>query len=82
MSLPSENRPQSFGRVEEGGEGLIREDLAVLDSAIYRDMRWCAHCGGQAIFVEVYEFSGGRVGVCLGCGEEKIALFTRTTEAA
>jgi len=43
----------------------------------YQDMRWCANCAGEQIFLPVYECEAGRVGVCLGCGEEKIAPFTR-----
>lgn len=50
-----------------------------LDPAIHRDMRWCANCGGEQVFLAVYEFEAGRMGVCLGCGEEKIVGFTRTT---
>jgi len=43
----------------------------------YQDMRWCANCAGEQIFLPVYECDFGRVGLCLGCGEEKIAPFTR-----
>ena len=43
----------------------------------YQDMHWCINCGGQRIFLPVYECEAGRVGVCLGCGEEKLASFTR-----
>jgi hypothetical protein len=53
--------------------------LTALDSAVYRDPKWCANCGGEQTFVEVYEFEGGRVGFCLGCGEERIARFTRVS---
>lgn len=59
---------------QQHGDGFV-----ALDTDIYRDMRWCSNCGGQRIFLEVFEFDAGRVGVCLGCGEERIALFTRTT---
>jgi hypothetical protein len=64
--------PQQHG--EAGAPGIV-----ALDTDIYRDMRWCSNCGGQRVFLEVFEFEGGRVGICLGCGEERIALFTRTT---
>lgn len=46
---------------------------------LYQDMSWCGKCGGPRIFVEIFEFESGRVGYCLGCGEERIAVFTRTT---
>jgi hypothetical protein len=58
------------------------EQFAVLDSSIYQDMCWCFKCGGERVFLLVYEFEGGRVGVCLGCGDERIAPFTRTTGEA
>jgi hypothetical protein len=60
----------------EGGEP--RAVLALLDSDVYRDPRWCANCGGKQTFVEVFETDFGRVGVCLGCGEEKVIQFSRT----
>jgi hypothetical protein len=56
--------------------------FTVLDSEIFRDPRWCANCGGTQTFVEVYEFESGRVGFCLGCGEEKTRWFTRTVGEA
>jgi hypothetical protein len=65
-------QPQQHG--EAGAASFV-----ALDTDVYRDMRWCSNCGGQRIFLEVFEFEAGRVGVCLGCGEERIALFTRTT---
>ena len=57
-------------------------ELVQLDSWIHRDMRWCARCGGEQVFVEVYEFEGGRLGCCLGCGEERVVAFTRTVGEA
>jgi hypothetical protein len=53
--------------------------LAPLDAWLYQDMRWCAHCGGEQVFLPVFEFEGGRVGLCLGCGDERVIWFTRTT---
>jgi hypothetical protein len=49
------------------------------DPSIYQDMLWCANCGGNRIFLPAFEFEGGRVGCCLGCGEERVAWFTRAT---
>ncbi len=51
--------------------------VVVLDPEVYQDMRWCAKCAGEQIFVEVYEFESGRVGVCLGCGDESVVRFSR-----
>ena len=61
------------------GDGCAATHVAVLDSDVCRDMRWCPGCGGEQIFVEVYEFDAGRVGVCLGCGEERVISFTRVS---
>jgi hypothetical protein len=82
MTLPTENPTAFFvGENNEGGD--VGRGIAVLDSDRYRDMRWCANCGGEQVFVPVYEFEGGRVGVCLGCGDERVARFSRvTTEVA
>lgn len=53
-----------------------------LDPLIYRDMRWCVNCAGEQVFVEVFECEAGRVGVCMGCGDERVVRFSRTTEEA
>jgi hypothetical protein len=55
--------------------------LAPLDPDVCRDMRWCIRRGGQEVFVEVFECEHGRVGVCLGCGEEKLIPFSREVAA-
>jgi hypothetical protein len=77
MTLPTDS-PQLTEAVgvrggDEGEPGI----LAALDTDVYRDMRWCSRCAGEQIFVEVFECDAGRVGVCLGCGEEKLIPFTR-----
>lgn len=50
----------------------------------YRDMRWCINCGGEQVFIPVFECEAGRVGFCLGCGGERVVPFSRvtTSEAA
>jgi hypothetical protein len=83
MTLPTAPfAPTPVGKMSEGGGSGSLGGLAALDSGIYRDMRWCAQCGGEKIFMEVFEFDSGRVGVCLGCGEEKFVAFTRTVGEA
>jgi hypothetical protein len=62
---------------EGGGES----DFAVL-GLIHQEPRWCANCGGEQTFIPVYEIEHGRVGYCLGCGEEKLVPFTRTNSEA
>ena len=66
----------------ELGSGHQGMPLSVLDSAVYQESRWCPNCAGDVIFVPVYECEAGRVGVCLGCGEEKLVPFSRTTGEA
>lgn len=55
--------------------------LSPLDPDVCRDMRWCLRCGGEQVFVEVFECEHGRFGVCLGCGEEKLIPFSREVAA-
>ena len=55
--------------------------VAPLDSQIYREMRWCGVCEAEEEFRTVFEFCCGRVGVCLGCGDERVVPFSRATEA-
>jgi hypothetical protein len=40
-------------------------------------MRYCAHCDALTIFVAGWACDAGLMGCCLGCGEERIAPFTR-----
>jgi hypothetical protein len=89
MSLPAEHSvpPSSVSGAWDGGgdpdvERGVGGGFVALDSRVEQDMRWCSNCGGPQIFVEVFEFSGGRVGFCFGCGEERVARFSRVTEAA
>lgn len=56
--------------------------LASLDPFVYQEMRWCVNCAGQQIFAPMFETDFGRVGLCMGCGEEKIVPFSRSTERA
>jgi hypothetical protein len=62
--------------------GEMSPPSCVLDPAIHRDMRWCAKCAGPQVFLEVYEFEGGRLVCCQGCGDERVERFTRTTAEA
>ena len=79
MSLLTRVPPFSIGEEEDG---CAPTGVAVLDSDVYRDMRWCVNCGGPQEFVEYYEFHGGRVGCCLGCGDERVVLFSRVNGEA
>jgi hypothetical protein len=56
--------------------------VAALDPFLYQEMRWCAKRDEPQIFVEVFECEAGRLGVCLGCGEERIEQWTRTNSEA
>jgi hypothetical protein len=39
--------------------------------------RYCPKCDREQIFVAGWECAQGLVGCCLGCGDERIAPFTR-----
>lgn len=52
------------------------------DLAIYQDMRFCPRCGGEQIFIQVFEIEAGRVGYCVGCGGERFIPFTRSVSEA
>jgi hypothetical protein len=49
----------------------------ILDPWI-QEMQDCPNCGGPQIFVLAWEFESGRVGCCLGCGDERVIPFSRT----
>ena len=69
----------------EGGEkcGVSGpRDVAALDPFLYQEMRWCQQREEPQIFVEMFECEAGRVGVCLGCGEERVERWTRTNSEA
>jgi hypothetical protein len=82
MSLLTDNSAPPWSVSTRGQDGDAPTGIAVLNSDICRNMRWCPNCGGEQIFVEVYEFHGGRVGFCFGCGEERVAPFTRVNSEA
>jgi hypothetical protein len=76
VTLLTENpNPSSISLTS--GDGQYPGGMAVLDSEIYRDMRWCANCGGRRVMIDVFEFEGGRMEACQGCGEEKVR-YTRS----
>ena len=80
MSLPTETpvllSPSSVG--VRNGDSLREVGIAVLDSKV-EFMRFCAHCDSEQMFVAGWECASGLVGCCLGCGDERIAGFTRVT---
>jgi len=43
--------------------------------------RFCFVCDAEQIFRAGWECDAGLVGCCLGCGDERIAPWTRTVEA-
>ncbi len=61
---------------------LTEESIPSSSLSRYQDMRWCPNCGGQQIFLPVYECEAGRVGLCMGCGEERLVAFTRANSEA
>lgn len=71
---------ERFPALNPQSAGAERSDrgVAPLDPEIYREMRFCPICECEEEFVEVFTFCCGRVGVCLGCGDEKVLPFSRT----
>jgi hypothetical protein len=84
MTFASEPPSQRFPISDaQGGDGSAvpkhRESaVAALDPFVYEDMRWCVNCGGEQRFIPLIETEFGRIGFCLGCGEEKVQRFTRS----
>ena len=58
----------------------IHYAVAPLDSSIYRETVFCPVCECEEEFRTMLEFVSGRIGVCLGCGDERVVGFTRRTE--
>jgi rRNA maturation endonuclease Nob1 len=56
--------------------------FTTLDPKINQDRIWCVKCGGPQTFVAVMEFESGRLGFCLGCGDERVEPFTRSVSEA
>lgn len=86
--LPAERfpvaHPQSAG--VENGDRISAErppqpacGIAVLDHFV-EFMQFCFVCEAEQIFRAGWECEAGLIGCCLGCGDERIAPFTRTTE--
>jgi hypothetical protein len=82
--LPSN---QLFGN--EGGDRTGRMEPTGVAALALRlvqppleDNHWCATCERMTIFHVVLECDAGRIGSCLGCGEVKIAAWTRTNGEA
>jgi hypothetical protein len=64
--------------LQSGNEQLVSSPIP-LEAMLYQDMRWCSHCLAETMFIEVFEFEGGRLGYCFSCGDERVARFTRVT---
>lgn len=72
------NHPES---ASSGGSGCAGNSVAPLDSQIYRETLYCPVCECEEEFRTMIEFVSGRIGVCLGCGDERVVPFSRVTEA-
>jgi NADH pyrophosphatase NudC (nudix superfamily) len=78
-ALPAEPVLDSPGiSAGSGGSEALGGGLAVLDSAIYRDERWCPNCGGPRVMIEIFETDYGRMRCCQGCGDERFVRLDRT----
>jgi hypothetical protein len=56
-------------------------DITPLKTEV-RFMRYCETCDTEETFVAAWSCDAGLVGCCIGCGAERIARFTHSSEAA
>ncbi len=82
--LPAERFPIAHptAGVESGDRspqcrGLRAASVAVLDQFV-EFSRFCFICDSEQIFRAGWECDSGLLGCCLGCGDERIAPWTRT----
>jgi hypothetical protein len=78
--LPAERFPSSTPESAGSGRGdaqIPSQAIAALDEFI-EFSRFCAKCDSEQIFRAGWECDLGLVGCCLGCGDERIAPWTRT----
>ena len=88
MNLLTENPDTPLSRsLVGGGGGAEHSDLAVLETPVldpwlYQENRYCERCGGWETVIFAWEFAGGRLGCCLGCGRPVPEPFTRVNSEA
>jgi hypothetical protein len=57
---------------------VIADPVAIVPLPItIQFLRYCANCDRDQIFVAGWVCEFGLIGCCLGCGDERIAPFTR-----
>ncbi len=62
---------------ESGDSHLTSPAVAALDEFV-EFSRFCLKCDSEQIFRAGWECDAGLIGCCLGCGDERIAPWTRT----
>ena len=82
MTLPTGNPPNTLHTVGSTGGGVSKHrDVAALDYRILRTqvewMDFCPKCLAEMHFIAAWRCDAGLLGYCLGCGDERIAPFTR-----
>jgi len=77
--------PSAPAGIEDGGvptaaaAHILPRPFAVLDLPTKVEfMRWCEVCQQIERFVAAWECTYGLVGCCLGCGDERVMLWSRT----
>lgn len=84
--LPAERFPSSpiSAGPERGDSRGSSEAVAALRVLTLEDfvefMQFCGKCDSEQIFRAGWECELGLLGCCLGCGDERLAPWTRTTE--
>lgn len=79
MTLPTEHSlpPPSVGAWDGGGDSCkTGGGIVALDSRV-EFPQFCERCDCEQTFVAAWECDLGLLGCCQGCGEERVARFTR-----
>lgn len=78
--LTSPELPLGFSGAE-GGEVAVGRGLAVLEHPIELN-RFCPECKYVTRFVIEFYWANAFFGTCVRCGDERVAVFERTTTEA
>lgn len=79
--FPTHPEPVSVEGVVCGAERAAALDLPRRLDRTVEFMRWCDVCEALEQFTAAWQCEAGLLGCCRGCGDERIAPWTRTTEA-
>jgi hypothetical protein len=76
MNLPTDSSSPSRSVGSQGGDGILGRGVAVLETQVQWN-RYCEVCDGDELFIADLRCDRGLIGVCISCGSERIAPFSR-----